>query len=59
MTPDVTQWLKQSSIEATRSARATDPEAAAEHQERCLLYASRAMAAMIERRVAFPFDRAA
>ena len=59
MTPDVTELLEQSSIEASRSIEAADPEAAAAHQERCLLYTSRAMAALIERRVAFPFQRAA
>ena len=59
MTPNVTEWLQQSSIEATRAIQATDPEQAAEHQERCLLYTGRVMAALIERRVAFPFQRAA
>lgn len=59
MTPDVTEWLEQSSIEASRAKEARDPEAAAAHQERCLLYTGRAMAALIERRVAFPFARAA
>lgn len=59
MTADVTQWLEQSSAEAIRSIQATDPEAAAAHQERCLLYTGRAMAALIERRVAFPFQHAA
>ena len=59
MTPDVTDWLQRSSIEATRLVEATDPQVAAEHRERCLLYAGRAMAALIERRVAFPFQHAA
>ncbi len=59
MIPDVTEWLQQSSIEATRAIETTDPEQAAAHQERCLLYTGRAMAALIERRVAFPFRRAA
>jgi hypothetical protein len=59
MTPDVTRWLEQSSIEATRAIQAADPQEAAAHQERCLLYTGRVMAALIERRVAFPFRRAA
>lgn len=59
MTPQLTEWLHQSSIEATRAIQATDPEQAAAHQERCLLFTGRAMAALIERRVAFPFPSAA
>ena len=59
MTPDVADLLEQSSAEAVRSIQAVDPEAAAVHHEQCLLYTSRAMAALIERRVAFPFERAA
>ncbi|WP_174291758.1 hypothetical protein [Sphingomonas bacterium] len=59
MTPDVTEWLEQSSVEAIQAIQATDPEQAAAHQERCLLYTGRAMAALIERRVAFPFQHAA
>lgn len=59
MTPDVTEWLNRSSMEAARLVETTDPEQVAAHQERCLLYTGRAMAALIERRVAFPFSRAA
>ena len=59
MTVNVTEWLQQSSIEATRAIQATDPEQAAAHQERCLMFTGRAMAALIERRVAFPFRTAA
>ncbi len=59
MTPDVTEWLEQSSAEAVQAIQATHPEEAAAHQERCLLYTGRAMAALIERRVAFPFRHVA
>ena len=59
MTSDVAELLEQSSAEAARAVEAADPQEAAAHQERCLLYTSRAMAALIERRVAFPFQRAA
>ena len=59
MTSDLTELLERSSAEAARATDATDPEAAARHQEQCLLLTSRAMATLIERRVAFPFARAA
>ena len=58
-TTDVSDLLEQSSAEAMRSLRATDPREAAVHHEQCLLYTSRALAALIARRVAFPFERAA
>jgi hypothetical protein len=59
MTPDVTDLLNRSSTEAVRAIEATDPADAARHQELCLHYTGRAMAALIAGRVAFPFQRAA
>jgi len=57
--PDLTELLERSSAEAVAAIAAADPETAARHQEECLRYTGRAMAALIERRVAFPFKRAA
>ena len=59
MTPDVTELLARSSNEAIRAIQAPDAAQAATHDEQCLLYTARAMRALIERRVAFPFERAA
>jgi len=59
MTAELATLLERSSAAAVASIEAADPEAAARHQEECVRLTSRAMAALIERRVAFPFRQAA
>jgi hypothetical protein len=59
MTTELATLLERSSAEAVASIAALDPAEAARHQEECARLTARAMAALIERRVAFPFQRAA